>query len=371
MIDNLPSIEAAYSEGMAVRTLFEVWRRIDSFFGSEIETSEIEPWGITLHFTDEHGFSFVRRLEDLLSYISTTPVGVGKNKLIVAVSIRSSRSDESLGSAKLDVEQYLEDMRTAIAAYSSLSDGKIIFAEQNIVSVNQSHAPLYKECLVRIEDADGNVIMPGAFLPAVERLGLMRPIDRQVVRSVMDELRRRPDVILGCNVSGMSVSNDLWWHSILRDLRHDPQLARRLVIEITETLLPPNLDSALELVTALRATGCRVAVDDFGAGYSTIAFARSASPDIVKVDGSFMRELNTGLSRPDLLEHLVMLASHFAPHVVVEGVETEADFLVAKRSGANWCQGYLFTPPALLGVRNKQVNTTLISRKLSEMKMID
>lgn len=348
-IDNLPSIAAAYSDGMAARALFEVWKRIDSRFEPDVATSEIEPWGVSLHFAEQqHGFSMVQRLEELLHEISTKPISVGSAKLFVALSIASAGSAEVLGNTRLDAEQFRRDMGIALTAYPRFHDAKIDFVEQIVANVDGVSSPLYHECLIRLRDVDGDLLMPGKFLPALERLGLMRAVDRQVVRAVLQELRRRPDAVLGCNISGMSVANDIWWHSILTDLRGRPDVACRLVIEITETVLPPNAKSALELIAALKLTGCRVAVDDFGSGYSTIAFARSALPDIVKLDCSFMRNPTANPSRLELLRHLVLLAGDFAPDVVIEGVETGADLQVAKQSGANWCQGYLFTPPAIL-----------------------
>ena len=351
-IDNLPSIAVAYSGAVVSHVLFEVWKRLSFALTPKGIACSIEAWGVSLRSARKSGHGIQLEIEDLLNEISATPIFAGCEAVVVALSVQSSsHSHDIVVSAAVNADQYKKDMAEIVAIFSLLMNGRMRFAAEVVANSSGAGQSLYYECLLRLEDANGRPVFPGSFLPLIERLGLTRPVDRKVVRSVIAELRKRSFISLGCNISGLSACNDVWWNSIINELRREPDVARRLVIEITETAAPPSSRGALELIAALRRTGCKIALDDFGAGYSSIAFARAASPDIVKVDSSFLRVRKRTPREPDLLRNLVALAGNLAPHVVVEGVETYDDLRLVAQSGANWCQGFLFkqplyTPPA-------------------------
>lgn len=344
VIGNLGCIAVVYSEGMAGRVLHEVWSRFEACLGSGPWVSEIEPWGISIrHLGIGSVCADLGAIEAAVHSVSLLPIEIGSVPVVVSLVLRSpDAADEPAVWPQIESAQYRSDMSVAALAYSALAHGEVNFAEQAIVRPGEDGTALYHECLVRLSDPDGCVIMPGAYLPELERRELTRTFDRCVVREIIAQLRRRPDAVLGCNISGLSVCNDIWWRSILEELEQEPELSRRLVIEITETARPPSTESALELVSALRNTGCRIALDDFGAGLSTIAFARAVGADIIKVDGSYIRQRNTEPDAEKLLHHLVTLAGDFATEVIVEGIESEADLQIARDAGANWFQGYFF-----------------------------
>jgi EAL domain-containing protein (putative c-di-GMP-specific phosphodiesterase class I) len=119
----------------------------------------------------------------------------------------------------------------------------------------------------------------------------------------------------------------------------------------------PDSREALDFVNAFRATGCRIALDDFGAGLSLIAFARSARPDIIKIDAVFVRDAAEFNVDRETLASLIALSACLAAQVVIEGIEDEAGLATAHAAGAKWLQGYYLGRPSIpdeLGARNIQ-----------------
>ncbi|WP_339760482.1 EAL domain-containing protein [uncultured Hoeflea sp.] len=349
VIENLSSISAAYSEGVAGRVLQEVWRRFDAALGSKTWHCEEEAWGVSLRLIgDAPGDHLLEEVEAAVHTVSLHPIAVDSVRLVVALGYwDEEKFGEQTGTKDLDVARYRLDMSAAAFAYNALAAGEIPFAEQPIVAASDRERVLYCECLIRLPDGGGGAIMPGSFMPSIERLGLTRALDRCVVREALMQLRCRPQAVLGCNISGLSACNDLWWRSTINELRQTPDLAQRLVIEMTETALPPDPSDALDCLAAFKASGCRVALDDFGAGMSSITFARSLRPDIIKIDGLYVRDAVALASAEELLASLVAMTSCLADQVVVEGIEDERAVAATLSAGGRWLQGYFVGRPGI------------------------
>lgn len=230
-----------------------------------------------------------------------------------------------------------QDGQTALAVFAAIQEDRLFFRQESICSIQAPAQTLYREALVRMQVGDV-VLPPGRFIPALERLSLMRPFDCFVLRRTIDALRAMPGMNFGCNVSAQSARDDHWWESLFLELAAEPDLAARLVVEITESA-PVSPVDAHAFVRRLRALGVRVAVDDFGAGFSADA-ARVSAPDIIKLDRSFMRRVRQGTFTVDQLGRLVRMARYIAPLVVIEGVETTDDVRIARDAGVQWIQGY-------------------------------
>jgi len=343
-VDNLPHIAAAYSEGLAGRVLNAVWERFEESLGAEGWVCALGTWGLELIPSSPDLPCGRFDLEAALHAAASRPIVSGSCHVLPSLVCSRSRPAGSpvLGYPHFDVAQYRLDMSAAVHAFMALEQGDLKFAEQPVVAANGENKVLYHECLARLCDGNIGVILPGAYMPSLERLGLCRVFDRNVVRSITQQLRERPDATLGCNISGQSVVRDFWWATILADLEANPEIARRLVVEITETALPESTIGAVNFVQALRRTGCRVAIDDFGAGFSSISFAREAKADIIKIDGSYVRRRGVVPGADGLLAHLVALAKDLSSSVVIEGIENEDDLRAAAEAGGDWLQGYFF-----------------------------
>jgi EAL domain-containing protein (putative c-di-GMP-specific phosphodiesterase class I) len=244
--------------------------------------------------------------------------------------------------------QYRRDMMLAAQALAGTEEERLELRWQAVRSASAPERALYHEGLARLISREGQPLSPAAFVPALERLGLVRAFDRDVFTLVLNELENFPGARLGVNISAQSARLDGWWFSTLERLRANPDLARRLVVEITETAALTG--EAHRFVSALRRLGCRIALDDFGVGHASVRNAMALMPDIIKVDAFFLRRAGSSDQSEALLEHLVGIAAHCAPVVIVEGVETAAQSRMAERlqaryqspANACWQQGYHF-----------------------------
>lgn len=239
---------------------------------------------------------------------------------------------------------YTRDMALAVAFDQALVQGRVNLAFQPIMRYDQSGAMLYAEGLLRVSGLPGRA-GAGQIVPALERLGLVRALDRAVVLAVMDRLETEGDLRLGCNVSACSLVADSWWLSILDRLAAKPDMAARLTLEITETAPLTDMDVAVGFVHRLKALGCQIALDDFGTGHSSLAFARAAQPDVIKLAAEELRRAHRSAEDQRVFLQLVALCRALAPQVVVEGVEDTVDVRMSFEAGVNWLQGMLIAPP--------------------------
>lgn len=204
----------------------------------------------------------------------------------------------------------------------------------------------YYECLLRAVDEFGDQLLPGEFVPVMEQMGAIGWLDRFVFEQVIAELRAAPGICLGCNVSGQSISDPGCMAEMLDMLRPEPDLARRLVIEITETSAITDIARAADLVAELRATGCRVALDDFGVGFASFAHLRALDVDIVKLDQSFLEDSAGTSAWLQGIEHLAALVRKLGLQIVVEGVQSQAQLEVLDLADITHVQGYCLGAPS-------------------------
>ena len=236
----------------------------------------------------------------------------------------------------------LDDLQRAHLFYDELQRGHFCLAFQAVVATHDPERILYRESLLRHENG-GLGFNP---FPLLERLHVIRPLDHRVLSTMIRLLQDHPGLTLGCNISALSTVMDQDWDSTLDVLAADQAVARRLVVEITESTVPPCHNSAVELVTHLRNSGCQVAVDDFGSGFGTLSFIQQSQPDIIKIDQSYIQRARTNAQDELTLKYLLELCKTLAPCVIVEGIETEEDLQRAQSLGSEWLQGYLFGRPA-------------------------
>jgi EAL domain-containing protein (putative c-di-GMP-specific phosphodiesterase class I) len=222
---------------------------------------------------------------------------------------------------------------------NALRQDRLLFAFQPVVCAASGEID-YFECLLRMRDEERGLVTCGEFITAVEQQGLIGLIDRHVVCKVVEELAVHPTVKLGLNISGLTACDRDWLRLVIGLLRRKPDLACRLVVEITETAALANLAESARCVDALRDLGCRVALDDFGAGYTSLRHLQLLAVDTVKIDGGFVRGLPASHESRVFLRHLVDLAHGFGLRTVGECVETAAEAALLRAEGAGYLQGF-------------------------------
>lgn len=237
------------------------------------------------------------------------------------------------------------DMRIAGAVIDAIENDRIELFCQPVCSVGDLGEVRYFECLVRLLREDRQTHeCPGNFIPSLERLRMMQCLDRHVVTRVIELLKTHPNVHLGANISAQSAVEDEWWESTFLDLAAMPDVARRLVIEITETA-PLHAAAGCAFVKRLRNLGCCVAIDDFGAGCGIETGSQIGKADIVKIAGELLAGSDDRGARNEELERLVLLARDIAPYVVLEGIESAQGLEVARDAGVDCVQGFYIGEP--------------------------
>ena len=208
------------------------------------------------------------------------------------------------------------------------------------------------EVLLRFREESGQLVVPGVFMPAAERYGLMPVVDRWVIETTLANFDRlHPSGgevrMVAINLSGASVEDEELAGLIIELLHRYRVEPSRVCFEITETVAVRNLSQVVRFMEQLRAVGCRIALDDFGAGMSSFTYLKNLPLDIIKIDGSFVRDMLT-----DPVSHLMVRAVTDIGHrlgleVVAEWVADAETVRALAALGVNRVQGFSLHRPEL------------------------
>jgi len=227
---------------------------------------------------------------------------------------------------------------------SALQEHRLIFAYQPIVGAASRSAEHY-ECLLRMNRKDGTIAPAGDFIPAAETLGLVRLVDRRALEMAVAQLYAHESVRLSINVSGTTAGDQSWLQSFINYVRENREVAQRMTVELTETAALHAFEENSRFVTRLRDMGCRVAIDDFGAGYTSFRNLHNLHVDMVKIDGAYVKDLSASSDNQLFVRTLVDLAKNFQLETVAEWVGSEEDAKLLASFGVDYFQGYYFGEP--------------------------
>ena len=244
--------------------------------------------------------------------------------------------------------QFTANLNWVQRLHRALEEDSFRLFSQEIADVGGSGGPEeHCEILLRLEE-NGKLLAPGAFIPAAERFGLMPAIDRWVVRNALDIIGRRKGAASGTysiNLSGLTLKDDTFLPFLRETLRRSGVSAGVLCFEITETSAIENLDEAIAFMNAMRAMGCRFALDDFGVGMSSLTYLKRLPVDYVKIDGSFVRDMLTDKADWMTVE-MIHQISHLAGRRTIAEFVENADILNALGTiGVDYAQGYFIGRP--------------------------
>ncbi|HMI96358.1 MAG TPA: bifunctional diguanylate cyclase/phosphodiesterase [Micropepsaceae bacterium] len=226
----------------------------------------------------------------------------------------------------------------------ALTDHRLILAYQPIVGAVSRRAE-HHECLLRLQRKDGTIAPAGEFIPAAETLGLVRLLDRRALEMAVAQLYRHPDIKLSINVSGTTAGDHSWLQSFINYVRENRAVAERITVELTETAALQGFEENARFVTRLRDMGCRVAIDDFGAGFTSFRNLHNLRVDIVKIDGAYVKNLSESPDNQLFVRTLVDLAKNFQLETVAEWVGSEEDAQILAGYGVDYFQGFFFGQP--------------------------
>lgn len=205
---------------------------------------------------------------------------------------------------------------------SALNERRIRLAYQPIIASATGAIAMY-ESLVRMVTPDGKWLGAAHIVPVAERLGFLHLIDHRVVELALETLREQPDLVLTVNVGVDTALHPDWMAAFRAHLSVNPGVARRLVVEITETSLIEDIGAARKLIEGIKEQGARVAIDDFGAGHTSFRNMRLLPIDILKIDGTFIKNLARSADDRFFVQTLLQLARHLKIETVAEWVQDE------------------------------------------------
>jgi len=233
----------------------------------------------------------------------------------------------------------------------ALDEDRLVLFQQPVVQL-KDRKTMHHEVLLRIRDEDGRHILPGNFIELAESLSLIQEIDTRVVEKLLVHLREhgRSDEKLRyfVNLSRVSISDQHWIRGMTALLRGSGVNPSQLVFEITETAAMSEIDVTITFIKQLKEMGCRFALDDFGAGFSSFYYLKRFDVDYLKIDGSFIRDLATDEGSRIFVRALNDVARGLDKQVIAEWVETPEALNLLLGMGTQFGQGYLFQRPVPL-----------------------
>ena len=232
------------------------------------------------------------------------------------------------------------NIRVTDEIVTALNERRIAMAFEPVVEARSRDTAFY-ECLVRMEQDDGQVLLAPDIVPVAEKLGLIRLVDHRVLELVVAELAGSVNVQLSLNISPDTTMDPDWWASIESLMRAHPGVAERLIVEITETVAIQDIDDLRGFVTRLKNFGSRIAIDDFGAGYTSFRNLRKLGVDIVKIDGAFVQNIARSADDRAFVQTLIDLARRLEIKTVAEWVQDDESAALLRDWGCDYIQGRL------------------------------
>ena len=245
----------------------------------------------------------------------------------------------------------LGEMEWANRLRDALRDDRLLLDYQELRPLQaRGGEGAHVEMLLRLRGEDGSIVPPGAFLPAAERYGLMLLVDRWVVETVLanlDRIHPQGAGLASCaiNLSGASLDDDALVGRIERLIAEHAIAPERLVFEITETVAIRSFLASSAPIARLREKGCRVALDDFGAGMSSFGYLKNLALDMVKIDGSFVQNLAQDRMSQSIVKAVTEIGHQQGLTVVAEWVASQEMLELLAAMGVDYAQGFALHQP--------------------------
>lgn len=240
-----------------------------------------------------------------------------------------------------------DDRQTLTMVRAAIDAKRLRLAYQPVVLARDAAQVAFHEGLIRVLDPSGRIIPARDFMAAVEGHEIGREIDCAALEIGLTALARVESLRLSINMSARSIGYPRWMRILRRGLAASPTVGERLILEITESsaMLVPEI--VIAFMDDLKAAGIAFAMDDFGAGFTAIRYFKDFFFDILKLDGAFVRNVDTDPDTRALAAALLSIGKHFQMFTVAEAVETVQEAAMLQAMGVDCLQGFLFGAPTL------------------------
>lgn len=385
-IDGLAEINASFGYEVGDRIIATVAQRISRRMrhADVIGHMSGHKFGLILHNCTESTLAvaaerFRRAVDDELVVTSTAEIQVtiSMGAVVVPRNARDAetaamRAEEALGEARDGAQDRTvvfhhsperdqlrrRNLEIAEEIVHGLAEDRFMLAYQPVVDAVTWRIVSY-EALTRLVRRDGSIISAGPLVVTAERLGLVRRIDQQALRLVLADLKDNRNLKLAVNVSAETLTDPMWLNQLVDHVSADRDISRRLTVEITETAAFRNPDQIRRMSETLRDIGCRVAIDDFGAGYTSMGALRQLEVDVLKIDGAYVRDVATNPDSVVFVRVLSDIARHFGIRTVAEWVQDEIAARRLADLGVDMLQGRHVGEPRL---RVTALNAPILDR---------
>lgn len=261
-----------------------------------------------------------------------------------------------------ELAQQRNEMQWVSRIPKALEENRFRLYSQPIVPITRTkNKSEHCEVLLRLEDENGNIIMPMAFIPAAERYNMMPLIDRWVISTLFAQLAQyHQDYsrIYAINLSGNSINDDQFINFVKEQFALHRVPPSIICFEITETLAITNLAKAAQFMRELKLLGCQFSLDDFGSGMSSFAYLKNLPVDYLKIDGIFIKDIVKDAIASEMVAAIARIASVMKIQTIGEFVEDDAILMKLKSLGVDYAQGYGIGKPCPLelGIEGKKIN---------------
>lgn len=365
-IDNLPMIMSGYSMAVAEAVMGELLQEIgrhsaqavmlarvqrDQFgilFSGRAE-EEIRQWCTAVQdairaYSYNSRYGELHCLSSFAYQMLPDTHGTPEELLGRTLVALTESGDEGMPRGDISGAEQREEMGIANYLGQAVKENRIRLAYQPVIDARSGEVAHY-EALLRLFAEDGKISSAGALIPIAERMGFMPMIDKLVLEKVVAELRHDHDVQLALNVSNLTTQDPGWLRLLRQSVEETPGIGPRLMVEITETAVHRDLKQTAYFCAEVQSHGCLVALDDFGSGYTSFRQLKSLSIDMVKIDGSFIRDLTDNADSRFFVKTLLDFTRGFGLKSVAEFVETGEIAKMLMELGVDYLQGYYFSKP--------------------------
>ncbi|MBD2411588.1 diguanylate cyclase [Nostoc calcicola FACHB-389] len=206
------------------------------------------------------------------------------------------------------------------------------------------------ESLLRWQSPEMGIIYPTEFIPLAESTGLIVPIGKWVLKRVCEQMKTWRDagiysLNIAVNLSVIEFNQPDFFQEIVNFIETNDLQANCLELELTESMIVQDVNSAIATMKKLRSLGVKIAIDDFGTGYSSLIYLKSLPINTLKIDRYFIHNVATDPQKSAITKALIQMAHNLNLNVVAEGVEAEAELAFLRQHNCNSMQGFLFSRP--------------------------
>lgn len=249
--------------------------------------------------------------------------------------------DDLIAAAADDRDRSVLDM-----VREALQAGRVMLAFQPVVGAVAGEVAFH-EGLIRLRDTTGRIIPAAQFIDAVETDELGREIDCAALRLGLAVLAQVPTLRLSINMSARSIGYARWARTLIHGLSQDQTVGERLILEITERSAMQVPELVKSFMTDLQERGITFALDDFGAGQTSFRYLKEFCFDVLKIEGSFIKNCDTDPDNQCILNALISIGQQFDMFTVAEAVETAAEAQFLTDAGIDCLQGYYYGSPQI------------------------